>query len=520
VLKLPTSTSRRVAINTGILYARTGITMFISLYTTRLVLNALGADDFGIFGIVGVAITMLGFLGSVMASATQRFMSYAQGEGNTANQKSIFNISVMLHFLIASFTGIMLLIAGQFLFNGTLNISADRIFAARMIYYFMVAGFVFTIISVPYEAVLNAHENMLYYAIVGIIESVLKLVVAIIVVYTMLDKLIVYGALMAGISFTTMAIMWIYCRRNYEECVFKPNVHFNKKLMKEMTSFAGWSFLGNISSMIANLGQGFIVNRFFGTKVNASQGIAGTINGQLGVFAATLMKALNPVIAKSEGSGNRKLMILATMMGCKMPFFLLAFFSIPVLIEMPYILKFWLVDVPEYAIIFCRLQLIRSMIEQLYGAVVSSIAVHGNIKKYEIVSSILCYVLLITIYLLFNAGLPPYYSYLAFVIYSVIVSGITVFFAWNNYRFPVGVFLKKTVLRCIGTFIITFLVASGLIFIFDESFLRLLLVIATGMGMFMLSAWFVGFDKDEKSQMVHFIIPVLAKVTNIKLFKK
>ena len=512
MFKLPTSTSRRVAVNTGILYAKIGITMFISLYTTRLILNSLGASDFGIFGIVGMAISMLGFLGSLMASATQRFISYAQGEGDTEKQKSIFNISVVLHFLIALVVVIVLLITGQLLFSGALNIPAERIFAARMIYYFMTAGFFFTILSVPYEAVLNAHENMLYYAIVGIFESVLKLTVAIIVVYTMFDKLIVYGALMAGISFTTMSIMWLYCRSNYGECVLRPKVYFNKKLMKEMTSFAGWSFLGNISSMILNLGWGLIINKFFGTKVNAAQGISGQINGQLGVFAATLMKALNPVIAKSEGAGNRMLMIRATMMGCKIPFFLLAFFCIPVLIEMPYILNIWLVNVPEYAIIFCRLQLIRSMIEQLFGAIATSIAVHGDIKKYEIVSSIFCYFPLVVSYFLFHVGFPPSSSYLAYIIFAVFASGISLFFAWSNYRFPVDVFFKKIVLRCIGTFTITYLSAFVLVVIFDENFFRLLMVITIGMGMFILSAWFVGFDKDERSQMSHISSPVLSKV--------
>jgi len=339
MLKQPTSTSHRVAMNTGILYAKTGITMFISLYTTRLILNSLGTSDFGIFGIIGTAIAMLGFLGSAMAASTQRFMSYTQGEGNMEKQKSIFNVSIVLHFLVALILGVALLIAGQFFFNGTLNIPDERIFAARVIYYFMIASFLFTIMSVPYEAVLNAHENMLYYAIVGIIESVLKLTVAIIVVYTVADKLIVYGALMAGISFTVMIIMRMYCHRNYNECVFKPKAHFDKKLMKEMTSFAGWSFLGNISQTIANLGQGIVINKFFGTVINASQGIAGQVNGQLSVFTTSLMKALNPVITKSEGAGNRKLMIDTTMMGCKISFFLMAIVSVPALIEMPYILN-------------------------------------------------------------------------------------------------------------------------------------------------------------------------------------
>ena len=182
------STANRVVKNTGFLYAKMGITMFISLYTTRLILNSLGAADFGIFNIVGGAIAMLGFLNAAMAGATQRFMSYSEGEGNKKKQKSIFNISILLHFFIALAAGIALLIAGYFFFNGILNIPADRIFAAKVVYGSLIVSTMFTVMSVPYDAVLNAHENMKYYAIIGIIESLLKLSVALIVVYYFLRQ--------------------------------------------------------------------------------------------------------------------------------------------------------------------------------------------------------------------------------------------------------------------------------------------------------------------------------------------
>jgi hypothetical protein len=208
-----------------------GITMFISLYATRLILNSLGASDFGIFNIVGGAIAMLGFLNVAMASATQRFMSYSEGAGDKEKQKSIFNISVILHFFIAIIIGIVLLIAGYFFFHGILNIPVERIHAAQMVYYFMIVSTMLTVMTVPYDAVLNAHENMLYYAVVGIIESVLKLAVALVVVYTLADKLIIYGALMAGISLLVMMIMRVYCHKKYVECEFKPRTYYDNDLM-------------------------------------------------------------------------------------------------------------------------------------------------------------------------------------------------------------------------------------------------------------------------------------------------
>ena len=184
-------TANRVIKNTGYLYAKMAITMFVSLYTTRLILNSLGASDFGIYNIVGGAIAMLGFLNAAMAGATQRFMSFAEGEGKREKQKYIFNISIILHLLISLVVILVLIIAGFVFFNGILNIPADRIGAARVVYFSLIASTVLTVMNVPYDAVMNAHENMRYYAIVGILESFLKLAVAFVCVYAIGDKLIV-----------------------------------------------------------------------------------------------------------------------------------------------------------------------------------------------------------------------------------------------------------------------------------------------------------------------------------------
>ena len=186
------STATRIIKNTGFLYIKMAISVFAVLYATRLVLASLGASDFGVFNIVGGAIAMLGFLNVTMASVTQRFMSFAEGKGNANEKRKVFNISFILHLIVALITMIVLLIAMIPLFNGILNILPARIFAAKIIYFSMVASTVFTIVNVPYDAVMNAHENMLYYSIIGILESCLKLLIAFITVYTVYDKLIIY----------------------------------------------------------------------------------------------------------------------------------------------------------------------------------------------------------------------------------------------------------------------------------------------------------------------------------------
>jgi O-antigen/teichoic acid export membrane protein len=512
----PKHSTNRVIKNTGILYAKMGITMFISLYTTRLILGALGVADFGIFNVVGGAISMLTFLNAAMAGATQRFMSYAEGAGNKERMKSIFNVSVILHFLIALTIGLGLEIVGYFLFHGILNIPENRIPAAQIIYQFMIVSTMFTIMTVPYDAVVNAHENMLYYAIVGIFESLLKMIVAIIVVSIYADKLIVYGLLMACISIIVMIIMRIYCNRKYIECVIAPKKYFDKVLMIEMTGFAGWSFLSTSTSMLGNYGLGIVLNHFFGAVLNAAAGIAGQLNGQLLVFSNTMMKALNPAIVKSEGGGDRKNMLKMSLMGCKFSFFLFAFFAVPFLIETPYILTIWLKNVPEWTILFCRLSIIQTMIEQLFLPLGTSISAQGNIKKISLINSLLNLIPLPFIYILFKLGNPPYIMYIVSIAFWAIISGlIIIYFTIINCDLKLGDYLKAVLYKSLIVFFIPLAIGIIPIYIMQDSFFRLIIVIIASMFSFLSLLFFVGLTSEEKSHMV-----IVSNTINKKLFKR
>lgn len=501
------STASRVIKNTGFLYAKMGITMFISLYSTRLILNSLGAEDFGIFNIVGGSIAMLGFLNAAMASATQRFMSYAEGEGNLEKQKNIFNVSFILHFGIALLAGVILLIAGYYFFNGILNIPDNRMYAARMIYYFMIVSTMFTIMTVPYDAVLNAHENMKYYAIVGILESVLKLSAAIIVVHTFTDKLILYGALMASISMIVMLIMRLYCHKHYTECLIAPRKYWHRKLMREMTGFAGWNFLGTVSSLIGNYGMGVVLNHFFGTLLNAAQGIANQLNGQLLVFSNNMLKALNPVIAKSEGENNRKKMLEVSLTGCKFSFYMLAFFAIPAILEMPYILKIWLKNIPVWTIVFARLQIIKSLIEQMTIVFGNSIAAEGRIAKFNTTAAIINLVPLVLIYNLFSLGFSPIFMYVVNIsLFGVALSWLKVYFMHRNCGLPYRLFFRKIFTPIIIVFGCVFLFSSIPLFFMAPSFIRLIIVIGVSIVSFFFFFWTIGTNSQEKQILHQFIL--------------
>ncbi|MDK2977680.1 MAG: hypothetical protein PWP52_394 [Bacteroidales bacterium] len=490
--------AKRVAINTGFLYAQMAITVFMSLYVTRLVLAALGVSDFGIFNVVSGAISLLTFLSSAMASATMRFMSYAEGEGNVKKQKNIFNVSIVLHLLIGVIVVFVIEGTGYFLFHGILKIPPERIGSAKLIYHFMVMSTFFSIITVPYDAVINAHENMLLVAIIRIVQVVMNLGIALYITHITTDRLIVYGLFMALVPVVLMGIKQLYCHARYQEVTLHIKRYYSKPLFREMTSFAGWSFLGSSTSLIANYGQGIVLNMFFGTIVNAAQGIANQVSGQLGAFAGTMLKALNPVIAKSEGAGNRQLMLKASMMGSKLSFFLMMFFFVPVLIETPFIFKLWLEKVPEYAVVFTRLLLIRMLIEQLFVTMVAAISAVGNIRTFQIVSSILNLFPLGITYFLFALHYSPVAMYFVFILYSLLNAVIILYFASSTCELSIPIYLKTVVFPCLISFVLVGMLSIIPIFILSEGLLRLFLVIGISFVSFVFVSWFVGLTNGER----------------------
>ena len=494
------------------------VTVFISIYTTRLILGSLGVADFGIYGLIGGVIAMLGFLNNSMASATQRFISLAQGVGDIEKIRLIFNMSTLLHITIALIVVLFLEIAGYFLFNGILNIPESRIATAKLVYQFMIISTFFSVTSVPYEAILTSHENMFFYAITGVIESIIKLIIALYLsygdnslptgffismdkigfTYSIFDKLIIYSILTASLTIFILFINRVYCHSKYPECQINFKKNYNKNLLREMSGFASWCFLGSASSMISQYGQGLMLNYFFGTKVNAAQAITNQVSGQLSTFATTMTKALNPMIVKTEGSGNRELALQAAYLGSKVGFFLLMILYIPILVEMPYVFKIWLKEIPEYTFIFCKLLLTQILINQMFYTLTVTISAVGNISLYQTITSILQILTLIVTFFLFKLGFPPYTIYFTFIIYSLILSIIIVIFSKKYCELPVNIFLKDVVSRCVLSFVFVYSLTYTPLFFIEESINRFIFVLITFGISLPLIIWLVGLTQNEK----------------------
>lgn len=489
----------RVAKNTGYLYLRMSITVFVSLYTTRLVLNSLGDTDYGIFSIVGGTIALLGFFNASLSNSTQRFMSYAEGEGELEKKKYVFNISVLMHFALGLAIASLLILLGSFFFDSLLNIPEERIEAAIVVYSSLIISTTFTVMSVPYEAVLNAHENMKYFAVVGILESLLKLIVALICVYTLRDKLIIYGILMACIPVVILIVMRIYCHYKYDECVISPRLFFDRVLAYKMISFAGWSFLNSVASMTTMQGMAILLNIYGGVIVNTAHGIANQLSGQLMSFSNTMLKALNPVIVKSCGAGSNKQMLDAAQTGNKFSYSLYAVFAIPFIIETPYILHLWLDLVPEWSVLFVRLVLLRLLLSQMSITFETCVAATGVIRNMNVINSIIWISPLVFCFILYEMNFPIYTIYVLLILMVLLRSINTIYFCKRLCGLHVLHFLLNTFLPCC---IVSFIVLLLLFFIhvsMELSLFRLLSVIIVGILSFILLSFFIIFDKTERN---------------------
>ena len=479
-----------------------GITVFISLYTTRIILSSLGASDFGIFNIIGGAIVMLGFLNSTMSNASQRFMSYEEGRGNIFSKRKVFNISLVLHFFVSIFTLLLLLIAMYPLFNGVLTIDPSRIFAAKVVYISLIISTAITILNVPYDAVINAHEDMLYYSIVGVIESLLRLFIAIICLYSRTDKLIIYGVLMAILPVISFAIMASYCHAKYEECKIAIAKYYDYQLIKNIVSFSGWNFLTAISSLLSAQGIGIVLNHFYGTVLNAAQGIAQQLNGQLSSFSLNLMKALNPVIVKNAGSGNVISMNHIALVGCKYSTYLILLFAVPFMFEMSFILKIWLKEVPEWTQTFCIMQIIVTVLCQMTHSIATSIYAQGNIKQYAIYKSLMNIIPLLLTYLSFLCGGSPYWLYIPMILIWAIGGNIVIIhYAHIECDLDIYDYIKTVVFPILYVIILMSFMGFLVVTFFDNGFIRLILtVVGTTIGLFGAMCTF-GMTKTEKNNL-------------------
>lgn len=498
------SSNKRIAKNTMMLYMRMILILGVTLYTSRVVLSTLGVNDFGVYNVVGGFVSMLAYLNAVFVGSTQRFMSFALGKEDRDRISATFATAKLTHIFIAI---VILAVAetfGLWFINNKLVIDADRMVAANWVYQCSIASLLITIISIPYNSCIVAHEHMQVYAYVSILEVVLKLVILCLLLILAGDKLIIYAILQVIISLIVRFCYTFYCRRHFEECKVKPAI--DKTLLKEMTSYAGWTALGSLGFSFKDQFSNIILNGFFGTTINAARGIAMQVNSAITSFATNFFMAISPQITKQYAAGNLEQSQKLVYAGSRYSFYLLSLLTIPVIINVDYILRLWLGTVPEYTASFLIITLTSSLIYSLTNATTTALQATGNIKVFQIGVSFILLLELPAAYIILKLGYPPYYALLP----AIATNSIALVFRFYLLKRMIPSYsLKKyyfeTVLKCVGIFVLSFVPCFFLTRILPDNFGGFCMSIVTSIVFIAIVIYFLGINNTERGLLKSYV---------------
>jgi len=382
------------------------VSIIVNLYTVRLLWEVLGIDNYGIYNLVGGIVMMFAFINSGMVSASQRFISFELGKGIKERLYKVFTISVKVHTLLAIIIFILAESLGLWFLNAKLNIPAGREFAANCVYQCSVISFMLTVVSVPYNACIVAHEHMRIYGYLGILDVFVKLMIVYMVYFLTFDKLISYAVLIVANAVFMRIVYILYCKKHFEECHIRKYKDHN--LMRDMFSFAGWSFLGNMGFTVRDQGMNIILNLFFNVAVNAAKGIANQVGQVINGFASNFTMAVNPQITKRYASNDLPGMIQLLFNGCKFSFLLMSIVTVPLIVSAETVLRLWLKDVAPYTVGFLQLVLLMSLIDCVVSPITTSLQATGRIRKFQIIISIIMVANLPLSWILLKLDQNPY----------------------------------------------------------------------------------------------------------------
>ncbi|WP_455667553.1 lipopolysaccharide biosynthesis protein [Phocaeicola sp.] len=397
--------NKRIAKNTLLLYFRMLLTMGVSLYTSRIILETLGVDDFGIYNVVGGIVAMFAIISSSLSSAISRFITYELGQGNNERLKVIFSTAVNIQIALSVCICFLVELVGTWFLNNKMNIPVERMEAANWVLQCSIFTFMVNLISVPYNASIIAHERMKAFAYIGLLEVTLKLLIALILYWSTFDKLIIYAILLLLVSVIIRWVYGVYCKRQFEECSYR--FVYDKIVIKEIGGFASWSFIGSSSAILRDHGGNILLNLFCGPVVNAARGIATQVNVAVQNFVTNFMMALNPQIIKSYAMGEHKYMMALIFQGARLSFYMLLLLSLPIFIHTEYLLTLWLKVVPDHSVSFVRLILVFSMCESISTPLITAVQATGRVKAYQLVVGGLQMINLPASYILLRLGGIP-----------------------------------------------------------------------------------------------------------------
>jgi len=491
---------KSIVINTAALYVKIIIAGVVTLLSTRIALKLLGVDDFGLYNLIAGIIAMLSFLNGALLVSTQRFLSVAMGKGASIDELTkIFNSSLFIHICLSLLLVVTLLILKPIMFSCILNISPDSIHIAKKVYNVMVISSFVTILTVPYNAAINAHEEMWMFALIESLVALMKLAAAYALYITPYNLLITYTVLMMLAIVIGGIFKYAWCRYRYQETRIFINKMYNRELISQQIGFVGWNTLGSIAVLGRNQGIAVVLNMFFGTLLNAAYGVANQLNVLVSTFAATITTVFSPIIMKYKGQGDKEQMLYVASLSSKISFLLSSIMALPILLELDNILNIWLTEVPDYTLQITRGTIITFVIMQIYPGITRAIYAEGVIKWYQIVISVTILMIIPIGYFSFKLGASPVCIIYCMVIAQILVLVETLYFAYKLIGLDWRHFFIE-VLKSILVFVIVYILMSYLKRYLCVGFYpEIFIVTITSILLFVLLCLFVCFSSLERN---------------------
>ena len=495
-MSVESSNNRRIAKNTILLYGRQLFVMIVGLYISRVVLSALGVEDYGVYNVVGGLVSIFSVVSSSMTNSISRFITFELGKNGEMKLDAIFSTSVNIQIVFSLIIIILCETIGLWFLNSHMNIPEGRLYAANYVFQASLIIFVINLISVPYCALIIAHEDMNAFAVVSIIDTFLKLIVALLISNSQFDKLIYYVILLAIEALLIRVIYSLYCRHKYIDCSYHLAV--DKKLLSEMFRFAGWNFLGVGAYTLNTQGVNLLMNSYYGVVVNAARGIVTQVNNAIIQFVSSFTTAVNPQITKSFASGNLNYMYSLVFRSSKFSVYLYVFLAIPLAIEAPMIFKIWLGNIPDYVVPFFRLNLLSILIDNvLCNSLMTAVYATGDIKKYQLIVTLLGSLVFPVTWFLYYLGLAPQCTYVVYSVVYCIVLFVRLLLLREKMSFSPRLFFQDVLKPVFFVILIGIIASLSVTLVFNVSYLRIVLSFLVSTIALLISIIFLGLSKEE-----------------------
>lgn len=485
-----------IAKNTILLYLRMILVTIINLVTVRIVLNTLGVIDYGVYTVVAGMVTLLSFLSGTLSSASQRFFSYELGRNRKSEIRKIYSLTLVSYILLSIVLLVIFETIGLWFLNHKIVIPVDRMDAANFIYQFSVFSFVFSLLSIPSLALMLSNERMKPYAVLSLLQAILKLGAAIVVSFFSFDKLVLFVGVEFVVSIFVTGSYFVYTYKMFPEGRFYLYWNWNK--LKELLGFAWWNMFGAFTNMLKSNGANVLLNLFFGAYINASRGIAYQVRSAFSTFVNSFFMAFRPSIVKAYASGNLKETNELFFMSTKTSFFLLLFVAIPVFLEAPTILKLWLKTVPDYTVVFVRLIILDSLFDSFNYPIAAYVQATGRIKRFQLYVSGIVFLNLPLSYVFLKFGAPPESTLWVAIVLSAIGILVRLLFIKSRLSISIRLYSKQVFMKVFSTMLMSLILPLLVWYWLPEGVVRFLLLASTGVLNTLFCIYIIGLSQIER----------------------